>query len=134
MRRKDLETARGLLIERARAVHDFDGVRTTIVFDGQGNRMDIHEDKASPGLAWVFSPSGITADVMIEKLAMKNKKKQEVTVVSNDSLVAASVRASGAFLISPDEFIEASQRAGKGFARYLKKEDKGLGGISFDRD
>ena len=134
MRQGDIETARRRLIERARSVHDHEDMRTTVIFDGKGAEAEIHQDQASSSFAWVFSPAGITADVMIEKLAMKRGKGSEVTVVSKDSLVAASVRSSGAFLMSPDEFLNASDRAGRSFSQYASDDSGGLGRISFDED
>jgi len=134
MRKHAIDAASRRLLDEARIIHDEEGIRTTIVFDGKGNKLEVVEDEGSSTFAWIYSPAGVSADVIIEQLAMKANKKNEVTVVSMDNLVAASIRASGAYLISPNEFLAWVERCRKRMAaRITKQRDtaKGWGNSSF---
>ena len=134
MRKQAIDAACRRLLDEARIIHDDEGIRTTVVFDGKGSKLEVVEDDAATSFAWVYSPAGVSADVIIEQLAMKADKKNEVAVVSMDNHVAASIRASGAYLVSPDEFFAWADRCRKSMDTRItkqKKDAKGWGNTGF---
>ena len=130
MRKNAVDAARRCLLDEARIIHDAEDMRTTIVYDGRGTKMEVLEDEASPMLAWVYSPAGVSADVIIEQLAMKADKKNEVTIVSMDSLIASSIRASGAFLISPDDFLSWAKRCRRTMVGHMSRQKNPAKGLN----
>jgi len=104
--RTSLVAGQEKLAQVARILHDFDGVRTTIVFDGKGEAITI--DRPTPELTFscLFSPTGTTADAIIEQLVAHSSKPDNITVVSRDQMVCQTVCALGAHCITPDDFMQ----------------------------
>lgn len=101
------------LIEEVRPIHDIDGVRVTIVFDGQGTQVQIERPSGQPTFSVLYAPAEVTADGLIEQLVARASAPQHCTVVSRDNLVGESIRASGAVLMTADwlfDWVERCQR------------------------
>ena len=65
------------------AGHDY---QATVVFDGAGNPGSTGEPSLEAGITVVFSPAGISADSIIEKLAHRAVEQgNEVVVVTSDA-------------------------------------------------
>lgn len=63
-----------------------------IVFDAAGNLNPEHPELRSGGVRMVFSPTGVTADTVIEKLVTECRQQmREVTVVTSDNAIRATV-------------------------------------------
>jgi uncharacterized protein len=92
--------AREALVKRLRDYQDWTGVRTVVVFDGKGRKI---EATSGPADVQVFySRTGQTADAIIERLASKYAKRFELFVATCDSLEGETVEACGAEWISPE--------------------------------
>jgi predicted RNA-binding protein with PIN domain len=60
--------------------------KATVVFDGAGNVHSSGEGRAVAGVEVIFSPTGVSADTVIEELARKAAEKgKEVLVVTSDA-------------------------------------------------
>lgn len=90
------------LIEDVRPIHDIDGVRVTIVFDGQGTQVQIERPSGQQTFSVLYAPAEVTADGLIEQLVARAALPHHCTVVSRDNLVGESIRASGAVLMTVD--------------------------------
>lgn len=90
------------LIEDVRPIHDVDGARVTIVFDGRGNRVQVERPSGQVTFSVLYAPADVTADGLIEQLVARAKSPHDCTVVSRDNLVGESIRASGAVLMTVD--------------------------------
>lgn len=63
-----------------------------IVFDAAGNVNPEHPELRRAGVRMIFSPTGVTADTVIEKLVGECRRQQrEVTVVTSDNAIRATV-------------------------------------------
>ncbi|MCL2529810.1 MAG: NYN domain-containing protein [Coriobacteriia bacterium] len=65
---------------------------TTVVFDGAGNPGSSGERQSFGTIEYLFSPSGVSADTIIEKLAAKAANEGfEVLVISSDANIQSTV-------------------------------------------
>lgn len=63
-----------------------------IVFDAAGNVSPDHPELRRAGVRMIFSPTGVTADTVIEKLVTECRHEmREVTVVTSDNAIRATV-------------------------------------------
>lgn len=63
-----------------------------IVFDAAGNVNPEHPELRRAGLRMIFSPAGVTADTVIERLVGECRRQmREVTVVTSDNTIRATV-------------------------------------------
>jgi uncharacterized protein len=103
----DFQRAREQLI---RSLEELVGVlarRITVVFDGTTGGSGAGFECA---VEVMFSPAGLTADTIIERLASDAPDRHAVTVVSSDHGVRDTVEASGVHSISCRTFMEVMQR------------------------
>ena len=63
-----------------------------IVFDAAGNVNPEHPELRRAGVRMIFSPTGVTADTVIERLVGECRRQmREVTVVTSDNTIRATV-------------------------------------------
>ena len=97
-----IESARETLLQALAAYRHRKNHPITVVFDGwqQGQPMERRELRT--GVQVVFSKRGERADQVIQRLA--RDYGADCAVVSSDQEVARSAKASGAFVLSAQEF------------------------------
>ncbi len=84
--------------------------RTTVVFDGFGNPDPQRPARRSAGIDIVFSPAGVEADTVIERLAREHRLAGwEVTVITSDAGVQSTVFADGVTRLSSRMFTHEAQ-------------------------
>lgn len=84
--------------------------RTVAVFDGFGNPDPERPARRSAGIDIVFSPSGVEADAVIERLARAYRLQGwEVTVITSDAGVQSTVFADGVTRLSSRMFTNEAQ-------------------------
>ncbi len=93
------EAAREQLASMVRIIHDFEGVRTTLVFDGKGDEITIERPSGQLTFSYLYSPSDMTADAVIEQLVRSSSQPQKIIVASGDNMVMQSTGAAGALTI-----------------------------------
>ena len=85
------ERSRELLIADVAAYsqHSYDAV---VVFDGAGNVNPVRHTTKTAGVRIMFSPTGETADTVIERLVTEARtKNREVLLVTSDNTIRATV-------------------------------------------
>lgn len=97
------DAARSQLAEAIRIIHDFEGVRTTIVFDGRGEQIEIERPGGHLTFSFLFSPAFMSADELIEQFTNKASSPESVWVVTGDNMVRETAGALGAHTITPDD-------------------------------
>ncbi|GAV32336.1 MAG: NYN domain-containing protein [Anaerosomatales bacterium] len=108
--RRDLDSARARLVADAAAIVDAE-TRVTVVFDAGGNRASTGAIEMVAGVEVVFSPSGRTADDVIESLAASAKSSgEDVVVVTSDAATQHAVMGGGVVRMSAREFGEQVDR------------------------
>lgn len=111
---RDLERARGLLIELVTAYLKSRGVQVTLVFDGAGGLTDV--EPVVPGkLQVLFSSTRQTADELILKTLADSQNPREYIVVTSDMTdIGRSARGMGSEVLSSRGFLDRiGEKAGK---------------------
>lgn len=79
--------------------------RAVVVFDGFGNPDPERPPRKAAGVDIVFSPPGVEADVVIERLVARHRESgRPVTVVSSDAAVQSTVFGNGVDRLSSRMF------------------------------
>lgn len=88
--------AREALINDAAQVGQEAYEHCTVVFDGAGNPYSAGEPQRVAGIDVIFSPAGVSADSVIERLAHDAREQGfEVVVVSSDFAIQSTVFGGG---------------------------------------
>ncbi|MBN2404342.1 MAG: NYN domain-containing protein [Coriobacteriia bacterium] len=100
----DLDAARSRLVEDV-ASFAVGESRAVVVFDGGGNPVSDGTPHHVAGVTIIFSPSGYTADSVVEGLARRSRERGErVTVVTSDAATQWTVFAGEVSRMSAAEF------------------------------
>jgi predicted RNA-binding protein with PIN domain len=118
---RDRDAARARLAQRLSAIHDGESVRVTLVHDGRGTELVIERPSAQETFSVLYTPSGLTADDVIERLVAKSASVAECTVASGDRAIRQTITALGAAWISPDDLAAWIDRAEKQQARSVER-------------
>jgi predicted RNA-binding protein with PIN domain len=101
--------ARKELIRRMTSYQDVTAEHVVLVFDGKGETANPDHEK--DGIQVFYSPAGITADQIIERLAGKYADRRRLTVASRDRGVLDTCSSFGANTISAKALYELLERA-----------------------
>ncbi len=109
--RRDRSAARAHLARAVASIHDAEGVRVTLVFDGRGTELTTEQPGAAATFAIVSTPSGTTADDVIEQLVGAARVPENCVVATGDQAVRETVTALGAAWVSPEDLAAWGARA-----------------------
>lgn len=112
------EAARELLITRLTAHQDATGTRVVIAFDGQGKKNS--SETLPSGVQVFYSASKKTADDILERLVAKYSSEHDMTVASNDRLVAQTVITFGGIAISVESLLSELECSAADVARRIR--------------
>lgn len=112
LRTEGPEIARGRLVEQLRPIHDTERSRVTIVFDGRGAELSIDRPSGENTFSVLYTPSGTTADDVIEQLVAQAKPPALTTVATGDQAERETIEALGAHWVSPDQLDAWVKRSG----------------------
>ena len=118
--RRDGDAARAQLILRAAAIHDEEAMRVTVVFDGRGEDIAVEHPSKQASLSVVFTPTGVTADTVIERMVGRSADPANCVVATDDRAERETVIAAGATAISASELIAWIERVESRRAAALK--------------
>lgn len=113
---ESLDSARAKLMQIVAPIHDFGGVRITIVYDGKGEDISIVRPNSCLTFSEVFTPASLSADELIEQLCSTSKKPQDIMIVTRDNMLRLTATSFGAFSISPEELFTMSSSASANLA------------------
>ncbi len=119
--RKDPHTARAKLLERVRVWHDAMAWRVSVVFDGRGSELSIGMPTGESTFVEAYSPSGMTADSIIEQWVSNSRVASECVVVTADRALRDTVSTMGADTIGSRELLDWIQRAELGVQRSIER-------------
>lgn len=100
---REREVARAKLVQEMRVLHDVEQLRLTLVFDGRGAELVVEHPGGPASLAVIFTPTGTTADDVIEQLVANAQDRSACCVATDDRGVRLTVEAGGATCISSRE-------------------------------
>jgi predicted RNA-binding protein with PIN domain len=116
---RDFVTTRQRLVQQLDELINVLAERITVVFDGsRGGKQTGFEASA---VEVIFSPSSLTADSVIERLAVHALEREGATVVSSDSLERRTVEAAGVHTLSCRSFLEELRREQANLRRRLRQ-------------
>lgn len=102
--------ARRMLVEWVNAYQDTSGNAVVLVFDGRQAERSREGATESEAMV-IYSERGMSADIVIERIAAAQSERHRVFVASNDRLVRESVMASGAEAFSIPHFQQLLERS-----------------------
>lgn len=118
--------ARERLVEAVRMIHDVEAVRVTVVFDGAGQDIEIERPGEDLTFSVVYSPAGMSADAVIERMVEVAESREAIHVVTRDNLERETVQAMGAFALDPDGLRDWILRCDRKLARDLHRRRAGV--------
>lgn len=119
--RRSQELACTTLIDEVSCIHSASGMRVTVVYDGVGHKVDIQHPTGDEGVSVLYAPAKLSADGLIEQMVAKSEAPDKITVASRDNAVAVSIRANGAFTITPEELQDWVERSRARSGRTLQQ-------------
>ncbi len=109
--KRDRDAARATLSQRASILHDIEQLRVTIVFDGRGAELVIERPSGHATFTHLYTPTGTTADDVIEQLVGNAADASLCLVATDDRAERQTVEALGAAGISSDDLAARIARA-----------------------
>ncbi len=110
------------------AIHDGDGVRVTLVFDGSGRELELRCPGARRTFSVVRTPTGMTADDFIEGWVGRAATPSECWVATGDVGEGRTIAGLGAHWISPEDLAAWVRRSdgalGANLARRSRDNDR----------
>lgn len=94
------EAACASLIQMARSIHDQEGHRVTIVFDGREEKLQLERPCKRVTFSVIYAPRQLSADGVIEQLVSRAQNPSQVTVATRDRMIREAAASRGAFYIS----------------------------------
>ena len=117
--RRERTAAQARLVGELAAIHDGEGVRVTVVFDGSGAELELTCPGGRQTFAVVRTPTGMTADDFIERWVGRAAAAETCWVATGDVGEGRTVAALGAQWISPEDLSAWVRRAGRGVRAQL---------------
>lgn len=106
-----LAASREALVVAARAIHDADGIRVTVVFDGPAARLTVERPTGEVSFSLVYAPAELSADGLIEQLCGKAAPGGDLWVATGDNMIAESARANRATVLTAVDFVHWYERS-----------------------
>ena len=107
----DRQTARQLLLQLLHPIHDSEGCRITVVFDGRKGIGSIRKYGADDSFSIVYSSSEQSADGAIERMLLASKFPEAITVATSDNLIRNCAFEVGASAIRAEDLPRWVDRA-----------------------
>jgi predicted RNA-binding protein with PIN domain len=126
--RKDPDAARALVVEAVKVLHDAQPGRVSVVFDGRGAELDVATPTGEATFVVAYSPSGVTADTIIERWVSNSRDPEACVVVTADRALRDAVAAMGAETFGSRELRARIDQAEAGARRSIKQGRQEFGG------
>ncbi len=94
--KRDRGAARERLARAAGALHDAEHIRVSVVFDGRGPELVVEKPSGHETFVVLYSPSGMTADDIIERLVARSGSPKDCIVATDDRAERQTIEALGA--------------------------------------
>ena len=127
--KRDRDAARTRLSQVLSVLHDEEQIRLTLVFDGRGETLTVEQPGNLKTFVHLFTPSGTTADDVIEQLVGQASDPARCWVATDDRAERETIEASGAVGISAEDLAawvgRASQRQRTRLASLKRDNERG---------
>jgi predicted RNA-binding protein with PIN domain len=115
------DAARDEFVKAIAILHDYEGWRVTVVWDGRGEGMGVEYPLKHKTFGCVFSPGGISADEVIQGLVENCASRDDVLVATSDGGIRVFIQANGARWMSQEEFWRWVKDAGESLGRAINR-------------
>jgi predicted RNA-binding protein with PIN domain len=122
--RRERTAAQARLVGELAAIHDGQGVRVTVVFDGSGAELELTFPGGRQTFAVVRTPTGMTADDFIERWVGRVAAAETCWVATGDVGEGRTVAALGAQWISPEDLSAWVRRASSSVSAHVAKRKR----------
>ena len=126
--KRDRDAARAWLVQRLSAIHDTEGWRVTVVFDGRGDELVVEQPGKAATFAVVYTPDALTADDVIEQWIGKSPEPTACVVATGDNAESRTARSLGATVCPPEDLKvwceQASARQGASVRSLNRANDR----------
>ncbi len=119
LRRKNLATARQMLIKLLTQFHDYRGGKLTVVFDGRSLPKGGEAIRTDIGV--IYSRSGESADAVIERIVGTSQTPSSFLVATDDFAEQTTVESLGAHSLSADGFHSMIEAEMEGLDQAIQK-------------
>jgi len=109
--KRDRDAARMRLSQALSVIHDEEQIRLTLVFDGRGETLTVEYPGTLKTFVHLFTPSGTTADDVIEQLVGRASDPGTCYVATDDRAERQTVEATGAVGLSAEDLAAWVERA-----------------------
>ncbi|MFI3291563.1 MAG: NYN domain-containing protein [Opitutales bacterium] len=116
------EAATKALSDIVASIHDSENCRTTIVFDGKGDKLEVLRRSNIQTFSEVYTPSDMTADDFIEQYCAQHTK--DCTVATADRLLDITAGFFGANIISPIALFEWAKQCSQKIQNKNRENNK----------
>jgi uncharacterized protein len=110
--KRDRDAARSRLSQAAGVLHDVERIRVSIVFDGRGPDLAVERPSGQATFTHIHTPSGTTADDVIEQLVGQARQPGLCLVATDDRVERQTVEATGAAGLSAADLAAWIERVG----------------------
>jgi len=110
--KRDRAAARSRLSQMAAALHDAEHIRVSLVFDGRGPDVVVERPSGQDTFVLLYSPSGLTADDVIEQMVGKARAPDQCLVATDDRAERQTIEAMGATGLSAADLASWIEQAG----------------------
>lgn len=118
--------AREALATAVRVLHDHERVRVTLVFDGQGQEIEVERPGKQLTFSYVYSSASLSADDVIERMVGSAPDAKIYIVVTSDLAERHTIEAAGATALSPRDLQAWVATAERAVAGKLKTHRKAI--------
>jgi predicted RNA-binding protein with PIN domain len=127
--KRDRDAARLRLSQALSVVHDEEQIRLTLIFDGRGETLTVECPGTLKTFVHLYTPSGTTADDVIEQLVGQASDPAKSCVATDDRAERQTIEALGAVGISAEDLAawveRASQRQQTRLASLKRENERG---------
>ena len=117
---RDRQAAREALLKLLQPIHDSEGCRLTVVFDGREGIGSIQKRGNEERFCIVYSSSEQSADGVIERMLLAAKRPEVITVATNDNLIRNCAYEVGAGAVRAEDLPQWADRAASHQKQVLK--------------
>ena len=110
--KRDRDAARSRLSQALSVLHDAERLRVSLVFDGKGAELSVERPSGHATFSHVYTPSGTTADEVIEKIVGQSRRPGDCLVATDDRAERQTTEALGAAGLSAADLASWVARAG----------------------
>jgi uncharacterized protein len=126
--KRDRDAARARLSKLVSVLHDGERMRVTLVFDGRGSELVVEHPSGQTTFTHLYTPSGSTADDIIEQLVARSREPAFCLVATDDRAERQTIEALGASGLSAADLgamvEQASGRLGSKLAERKRTNER----------